>query len=404
MRIFRDTTANRPRRQARPHTMRAVGMAAVAAAVLTGAACSPDTTPPPSTTPPSTTPTTAPPTGDGPLRIVEQINGFDRPWELRFTPGGVPLVTEKGGRIATVTQGQRRVVGDVPGVVSNGEGGLMGLAVDPAYATNRRIYVCHTSAVDVRVVRFTVGAGETSLTEATPIVTGIPSGAGNRHQGCRVAFGSAGELWVTTGDAAIPTAPAARGNLAGKVLRMTAAGAAWPGNPASTEPGAGWHPLVYTRGHRNVQGLAIRPSDGAVFTVEHGTGCDDEINRLAAGADYGWDPVGPTGGYDESTPMTRPGATAAVWSSGCPTVAPSGATFLDGSHWGGRDGLLAVAMLKQQQLTLLDVNDSSPGGGRVVERAFENSRRLRSVEQGPDGSLWIVADGAGAPLLRVAAD
>lgn len=371
----------------RGRTARRLAALTAGAFTLVAAACVPPTTPP------------AP--VDGELRVVEQIPGFDRPWELRFTPDSTPLVTEKQGRIVTVTNGARRVVGAVPGVVANGEGGLMGLAVDPGYANNRLIYVCHTSATDVRVVRFTVGVGESGLSDATPVVTGIPSGSGNRHQGCRVAFGPAGDLWVTTGDAVIPSAPANRGNLAGKVLRMTSTGAPWPGNPAATEPGAGWHPLVYTRGHRNPQGIAFRPSDGAVLTVEHGTGCDDEVNRLVAGADYGWNPVGPTGGYDESLPMTRAGATGAVWSSGCPTVAPSGAAFLDGDQWGARDGLLAVAMLKQQRLTLMDVSNSSTGGAVVGESFFEDWRRLRAVNQGPDGSLWIVADGVDAPLLRV---
>ena len=265
MRTSRSTTANRTRRRTVRHlTAPVVGVVALAAAALVGAACSPDRTPPPSTTPSSTTPTTAPPTtapptGDGPLQVVERVTGFDRPWELRFTPGGVPLVTEKDGRVATVDQGQRRVVGDVPGVVSNGEGGLMGLAVDPGYATNRRIYVCHTSAVDVRVVRLTVGAGESSLSEVTPVLTGIPSGAGNRHQGCRLAFGPAGELWVTTGDAAIPTAPADRANLAGKVLRMTAAGLRGPAIRQRPNPGPGgirWSSPAGTatcRGSRSVR-------------------------------------------------------------------------------------------------------------------------------------------------------
>ena len=99
--------------------------------------------------------------------------------------------------------------------------------------------------------------------------------------------------------------------------------------------------------------------------------------------------------------MTRAGATGAVWSSGCPTVAPSGAAFLDGDQWGARDGLLAVAMLKQQRLTLMDVSNSSTGGAVVGESFFEDWRRLRAVNQGPDGSLWIVADGVDAPLLRV---
>ncbi len=345
--------------------------------------------------------TPSPPPAAGPtLRVVERIDGFDRPWELRFAPDGTPLLTEKGGRVVTMDDGVRRVVGTVPGVVSIGEGGLMGLAVDPGYATNRRIYVCHTAASDVRVVRFTVGAGTSGLSGATPIVTGIPAGPGNRHQGCRLAFGSMGDLWITTGDATIAAAPADRANLAGKILRVTAAGAPWHSNPGVTTPGAGWNPLVFSRGHRNPQGLAFRPG-GGVYAVEHGTGCDDEINRLVSGADYGWNPVGPTGGYDESLPMTRAGATRAVWSSGCPTVAPSGATFLTGAQWGDREGLLAVGMLKQQRLTLIDVRGGTAGSGRVVEHHFVGERRIRSVVQGPDGSLWIVGDGASAPLLKV---
>lgn len=359
---------------------------AAATLVMVAAACVPPPVAPPDPEP-------------GDLQVVGQFSGFDRPWELRFTPDGTPLLTEKGGNLVTIDAGVRRVVGSVPGVVANGEGGLMGLAVDPAYAANRHVYVCFTTSSDVRVVRFTVGAGDSSLGGATPILTGIPSNGGVRHVGCRVAFGVGGELWVTTGDAVIPAAPADRSNLAGKVLRITSSGAPWPGNPASTDPGAGWNPLVYSRGHRNPQGLAIRPADGAVFVVEHGTGCDDEINRLAVGNDYGWNPVGPGGGYDESLPMTRAGATPAVWSSGCPTVAPSGAAFLDGDQWGARDGQLAVAMLKQQRLTLMDTSGAATV---VVEELLVGQRRLRTVAQGPDGALWVVGDGAGAPVLRLA--
>ena len=100
---------------------------------------------------------------------------------------------------------------------------------------------------------------------------------------------------------------------------LRADGTPSPANPGVANPASGWHPLVHTIGHRNIQGLAFRPSDGAVFTAEHGPGCDDEINRIVAGGNYGWNPIGLDGGYNELVPMTFAGGVTAAWSSGCPT-------------------------------------------------------------------------------------
>ena len=336
------------------------------------------------------------------VAVAESIRGFDHPWEVRFLPDGTPLVTERVGRVSAIVDGRRRVLADVPRVVAQGEGGLMGMAVDPGFTRNRRIYLCHTAgsgnrAVDVRVVRFRVAADLDDLTERTPIVTGIPAGAGNRHQGCRLEIGPDGMLWISAGDAVLPSAPQDPRSRAGKVLRATLGG-----EPASDNPGGDWDPYVYTLGHRNVQGLAFRPADGAAFSVEHGTSCDDEINILSPGANYGWDPRRADGGYAEQAPMTSPdvrGAVPAVWSSGCPTIAPSGAAFITGAQWGSWAGRLAVAVLKDQELLVARVADDEV----TSTRTFLSGElgRLRTVRTGPDGSLWVATDADAGRVVRL---
>jgi glucose/arabinose dehydrogenase len=376
---------------------------------------SPDSPSSPSTS--SATPTTSvspptPPSASGspatpPIRIsgvqvAERIEGFDRPWEVRFLPDGTPLVTERPGTLAVAVDGQRRLVAAVPGVVAAGEGGLMGLALDPQFEQNRRIYTCFAAGSggrvqDVRVVRFRLADGLDALGDPTPIVTGIPAGAGNRHLGCRLEIGLDGMLWIGTGDAVQPTLPQDPDSLAGKVLRVTLAGEAAPRNPR----GSG-DPRVLTTGHRNVQGLAFRASDGAAFGVEHGTGCDDEVNALVPGGNYGWDPVGPGGRYAEDAPMTDPdlpGSISAAWSSGCPTVAPSGAEIITGQQWGDWVGRLAIAVLKDEQLLVATLADD-----RVTETRAElvgELGRLRSVRNGQDGSLWVTVDSSPGDLVRL---
>jgi len=374
----------RPRRRTR---LFAAGLLGAAALV---AACVPEGPPTTTTTPP----------GAPDLAVTARVDGFQRPWDVQFTPDGTTLVTERGGTLARVAGTARAVVATVPDVRPGGEGGLMGLAVDPDFAANSWIYECHTAASvdEVHVVRHRVLPGYAGLADATPIVTGIPANGGGRHQGCRVVIGPDGDLWVTTGDAALPTPPQDRTNLGGKVLRMQRDGSPDPGNPGVVDPGAGWDPRVFSYGHRNVQGLAFRPSDGAAFSVEHGTGRDDEINLLSAGANYGWNPVGAPGAYDESNPMTFAGGTPAVWSSGSPTIAPSGAAFLSGSLWGAREGQLAVAVLKGTRLMLVGLD-----GGNVtsVETRITDQGRLRTAQLGPDGRLWLVQDATPGSLLAV---
>jgi glucose/arabinose dehydrogenase len=329
--------------------------------------------------------------------VTTVVGGLDHPWDIGFLPNGTMIVTERVGRLDRIVGGQRQVITAPTDVLARGEGGMLGLAVDPLFATNGYVFVCMASTAgavdDVRVVRFTLAQNGASVLARQDVLTGLPYTTG-RHSGCRPRFGPDGALWVGTGDSATGTVPQDPASNGGKVLRITRDGAPAPGNPS----GLAW----YTRGHRNVQGLAFRPSDGKAFEVEHGTTRDDEVNVLQAGGNYGWDPVP---GYDETRPMTDlvkfPNAIVAQWSSGSPTIAPSGATFVTGSQWGVWNGALAVAVLKAQQLRVFFVNAAGNITGSVT--ALTSYGRLRSVVQGPDGNLYVSTDNGGNAdvILRV---
>jgi glucose/arabinose dehydrogenase len=318
--------------------------------------------------------------------VTPVVTGLDHPWDVGFLPNGTMLVTERAGRLSRVVAGRRQLVVAPPDVVAQSEAGMLGLAVDPAFATNRYVFVCMASNAggvnDVRLVRFTLTADGERVTARRDIFTGLPFTTG-RHSGCRPRFGPDGALWVGTGDAATGTVPQDPLSNGGKVLRLRRDGTPAAGNPY----GLPW----YTRGHRNVQGLAFRPSDGTPFEVEHGTDRDDEINVLRFGGNYGWDPVP---GYDETRPMTDVGKFAIVevakWSSGFPTIAPSGATFVTGSKWGVWNGALAVAVLKAQQLRVFSFDAAGNVKGQHI--VLTNRGRLRSVVQGPNGDLYVTTD------------
>jgi glucose/arabinose dehydrogenase len=181
-----------------------------------------------------------------------------------------------------------------------------------------------------------------------------------------------------------------------------------PGNPFADAANPAQR-LIWTYGHRNVQGVAVRPGSDDVYTAEHGPTTDDEINVLRRGANYGWDPSqgGTVGGYDEDVPMTDldrfPDAVPAMWSSGNPVEAISGAAFLSGGQWGDLDGALAVGALRGEKLLLMTLG---PNGAvaDVSEPAplDETFGRLRAVRLGPDGALYVsTSNGSNDQVLRV---
>ena len=328
------------------------------------------------------------------------VDGLTRPWDIAFLDDGTMFFTQRSNRFSVrEINGTVRQITRITDAAQGSEGGLMAVEVDPNFSSNRYIYMCLSSDIDGptdnRVVRWTVNSDYTEITNRTNVVTGMPYTTG-RHSGCRLKFGPDGYLWIGTGDSGTSTVPQDKFALGGKVLRVDR-----DGNPAPGNAGAGFDPRIYSYGHRNVQGLMFRPGTGQPFNVEHGTGRDDEVNRLISGANYGYDPVRPSepGRYYEQVPMTDtvkfPDAIEATWTSGDPTIATSGGTFLSGVQWKDWNGRAVVAVQKDRHLMILEFNQA--GTQTVsVERAFtEDGYRLRSVVQGPDGDLYVTTDNSG---------
>ncbi|CAA9306219.1 MAG: PQQ-dependent oxidoreductase, gdhB family [uncultured Friedmanniella sp.] len=338
------------------------------------------------------------------LRYTTVVSGLTIPWDLTWV-GPVMLFNERDGSLFSkrAGAGPRRVSFPLPRPYLNSEGGLLGMVADPKAATNKLFYTCSTSASarDVRVLRWRLTADTRAVAVGKPLVTGIPLTSG-RHTGCRLRFSQKGVLYIGTGDAAVGTNPQKKSSLGGKVLRVYSNGTVPKTNPFYASGGKARY--VWNYGHRNIQGLAVRPSSGRLFTAEHGSYRDDEVNAVRKGANYGWNPVP---GYDESVPMTNrrtyPKAVRAVWSSGTPTVATSGLTFLSGKRWETWNGALAVAELKGEDIRLLFLDrDGDVTSTRTVPGA-DRFGRIRTLQQGPDGLLYLTTSNGGGQdrIVRV---
>lgn len=323
--------------------------------------------PAPSATIASTTAPSAP--GGAPdLNAPEEVvTGIDVPWGLAFLPDGAALVAERdSGRVLRVSPGRApESFAEIPGVVARGEGGLLGLAVAPDYAESRTVYAYFTAADDNRVVRFRQGA-------APEVVFAGIAKAGN-HNGGRIAFGPDGMLYVGTGDAGERELAQDPASPNGKILRLTPDGAPAPGNPTPGSP-------VYSRGHRNVQGLAW-DSAGRLFAAEFGQNRLDEINLIEPGRDYGWPAVEGAGGADRG--FTDPLLT---WSTA--EASPSGIAIAGDT--------LFVAALRGERLWTATMSGTGLTNPRDLFR--DTYGRLRTVEVAPDGALWLTTsntDGRG---------
>ena len=343
---------------------------------------------------------TSTPSGAPALEITVVADGLDHPWDVAQASDGTLLVDERpGGFTAVLPDGTvQQVEADFDDLFARGETGLMGLVLDPAFDANRRFYSCQgvTGGSDssIAVIGWTMSDDWRSATRvADPLIGNIPVNSGSgRHGGCRLRFMPDGALLIGTGDNAVGRNPQDRSSWAGKVLLA---------DPATGEV------AVWTYGHRNVQGLAVRPGTDQIFSVEQGTSRDDEVNLLQEGGNYGYDPDGAGGGYDESVPMTDtgiPGAVPAVWSSGPQTIATCGGTFLDGAQWGDYDGLMLLGVLKGQGVLALRLDDAGVLQEQFRLPEFEGAYgRIRTVQQGTDGDLYVTTDNGGDDdrLLRV---
>jgi glucose/arabinose dehydrogenase len=363
----------------------------MAAVLLAGCTSSPS---------PAAQRSSASPSGAPALDVSVVADGLAHPWDVAQTPDGTLLVDERaGGFTAVLPDGTvQEVEAQFGDLFARGETGLMGLVLDPDFAADRRFYTCQgatdgTSA-SIEVIGWTVSDDWRSAARvADPLIGGIPVNSGSgRHGGCRLRFTPDGALLIGTGDNAVGSNAQDKTSWAGKVLLA---------DPATGEV------AVWTYGHRNVQGLAVRPGTDQIFSVEQGTSRDDEVNLLQAGGNYGYDPDGAGGRYDESVPMTDtgiPGAIPAVWSSGPQTIATSGGTFLDGDQWGSYDGMMLLGVLKGQGVLalLLDEDGTLRDQFRLPELEGTYGR-IRTVQLGTDGDLYVTTDNGGDAdqLLRV---
>lgn len=369
---------------------------------------------------PGTSAATTPGSTDTPRLTVETVaGGLSHGWDMGFLPDGKVLVSQRPAKIAllsshlpgaTVTD----VKADLSDVLVQGEGGLMGLVVHPDFERTRRFTTCQTHTnngepTDIRLVTWRLAADDKIATREKELLTGLPLNPSGRHSGCRPTIAGDGALLVGTGDTARGDFPQDRTNLGGKVLRLDLE----TGEPKADNPFIGSRNererYVYTYGHRNIQGVALRPDSDQVFTAEHGPSKNDEVNLVRAGGNYGWDPAkgGTVGGYDEGVEMTDlgrfPDAVPAKWQTGDMTEAVCAATFLDGEEWGALNGALVITALKGAKVLLLSLSEQGDVVSVSVPAEFTDTYgRLRAARGGPDGALYLTtSNGTDDKLLRV---
>lgn len=290
--------------------------------------------------------------------------GLAVPWDLAFLPDGSALVSLRdSGDVVLVRPGTpAKTVGRVPGVVSGGEGGLLGLALSPTFATDGAVYAYHTASGDNRIVRLTYAGGR--LSGGDVVLRGIPKS--QTHNGGRIRFGPDGMLYAGTGDAGSGSNSQNRTSLAGKILRMHRDGSVPPDNPFGS--------LVWTYGHRNVQGLGW-DATGRMFASEFGQNTYDELNLIRPGGNYGWPTVeGPGDGGGRFVAPLKVWPTAEASPSGIAVTAA---------------GVVYIAGLRGQRLWRVEVGaDGKVGSATALYQGAYG--RLRAVAIGPDRRLWIL--------------
>jgi glucose/arabinose dehydrogenase len=344
-------------------------------------------------------------TGQGPVRLVTVAEGLEHPWGIAFLPDGRALVTERPGRLRIVAKDGKvsEPLAGVPAVQAVNQGGLLDVAIDPDFASNRLVYLSYTEPRDggngTAVARGRLT--EDRLADVEVIFRQQPTVKGGHHFGSRLVFARDGRLFVTLGDRFSERARAQTlDSHLGKVVRIERDGKVPADNPFANRAGA--LPEIWSYGHRNVQGAALHPSTGELWTHEHGPRGGDEFNRTLAGRNFGWPTVSYgveySGGKISDSP-TAPGIEPPVhhW---VPSIATSGLVFYTGDRFPKWRGSAFVGGLASKQVARLEMD-----GDRVVseERLLEGAvnQRVRDVEQGPDGFIYLLTDEAKGRLLRI---
>jgi len=342
------------------------------------------------------------------VRVDTVVGALENPWGLAFLPDGRMLVTEKRGRLRLVSPEGRlgAPLAGVPGVDAAGKGGLLDVAVDPGFDRNQRVYLSYSEPRGdglngTSVVRAKLGAQ--GLEDAKVIFRQQPALPGGHHFGSRLVFGRDGSMFVTLSDRNSGRDKVQQlDNHIGKVVRIDTDGNAPADNPFRGKSGA--LPEIWSLGHRNIQGAALHPATGELWTNEHGPKGGDELNRTLAGRNYGWPLVSYGTEYSGKPVSDRteaPGLESPVhhW---VPSIATSGLAFYTGAAIPAWQGNVFVGGLKSAELARLELRD-----GKVVgeERLFREAlnQRIRTVVNGPDGALYLLTDEEDGRLLRITA-
>ncbi|ORE86363.1 glucose/sorbosone dehydrogenase family protein [Oceanococcus atlanticus] len=349
-------------------------------------------------------------TEPAPFRAQTLLEDLEQPWALAFLPDQAWLITQKAGELLYVKGKQRIRVAQLPDVAVTGQGGLMDVALHPAFALDgdsNWVYLTFNQAGDdvygtaLGRGRLVVEGNSARLDDWQTLFSLPQKTDSGRHFGSRIAFDDDGHVYFSIGDRGERQRAQDSADAAGSVIRLTLDGGIPEDNPLRNQNNA--HPAIYSYGHRNIQGMATHPDSGEIWTHEHGPQGGDELNRIVAGRNYGWPLI--TYGKEYGTGFSigegseKPGIEPPrhYW---VPSIAPSGMAFYRGSAFADWQGDILVGALKHRRLVRLDVED-----GRIVGEhryvAGEDAR-IRDVRVGPDGLIYVLTDASKGKLIRLA--
>lgn len=348
------------------------------------------------------TPTGVSPPAAG-WKAVTVVDGLEHPWAMAFLPDGGMLITERPGRLRLVRDGRlvRAPLDGVPKVLAQRQGGLLDVALHPAFTENQFVYLSYSAGTNSDN-RTTIARGRftgTGIEDVKVLFQASPTKSGGLHFGSRMIFLPDHSLLFSVGDGFSSRAQAQDvASHLGKILRIGDDGAAAPGNPDF--PGADARPEIWSYGHRNIQGLVHDPQSGRVWATEHGPLGGDELNLIEPGKNYGWPQAtygreyfGPRISEHTSLPaMVDP---RAVWT---PCIAPSGLTIYTGDRFPQWRGDLLAGGLVLEQIRRVDLD---PDGAILGQETLDIGRRVRDVRTGPDGFIYVLTDEDKGVLLRL---
>ncbi|MBY3069096.1 PQQ-dependent sugar dehydrogenase [Rhizobium laguerreae] len=339
------------------------------------------------------------------VRVDKLADGLEHPWAVEVLPDGAYLVTERPGRIRIVRDGKvSHPIGGVPKVSARGQGGLMDVALAPDFATSRKLYftaaIANRQGSGTEAFSATLSTDEKTLDAVTPIFSMRRFTSSNIHYGSRIAISGDGSLFISVGDRGDRKRSQDWQDNAGSIIHINPDGSIPADNPFK-DSGKGL-PEIWSKGHRNPQGIAFDAKDGKLYTVEHGARGGDEINQPEAGKNYGWPII--TYGRDYSGAEIGEGTAKEgleqplqYWD---PSIAPGALAVYRGAMFPEWDGDFLVAALKFQLLSRMQRDES--GAFVTEERLFKGEYgRIRDVVVGPDGALLMVTDENNGALLRI---